>query len=395
MNKKIYKTIEKNTHRYHVMQPDEIMGTTAIIVEKDGKALLIDTQFSKSDAQKIIDVLKEKNLELKTIYISHSDPDYYFGTSFIKEVFPDADILATRYTIARMKKSYASKLDIWSPVLKEDTPTKIIIPEIIYGKLLFEELEFQIVGQEPLKTSLFNAKDKMLLGGICVAEGEHLFLADTPTIEEQKQWIKDLQYFKKLQLNQVVPGHFIVDNDFSTQNLDFTEQYIEVFIEKSEKTTTSEELINAMKEAYPNLPLGNLELSAKVVKGEQNWDNEDVSPAEVLDLATEVHPFSGRTAEVLFETGYHFKLVYSEDNHVTWTSLSQETYGNSETEKIYVHKLSRNLYTVNWIESTGVSVSHNINLDEGTVWAFMSWNDAAKYGGRDVLVHGGVFSFTD
>lgn len=103
----------------------------------------------------------------------------------------------------------------------------------------------------------------------------------------------------------------------------------------------------------------------------------------------------GKTAEVLFETGYHFKLEYLSSNKLRWTSLKPEDNGKHETEKIYTHDIEDSIISINWIESTGVSVSHIINLNESTVWAYMSWNDSEAYGNRAVLTHKGTFNLLD
>ncbi len=395
VNDIIYKTIVKGDHKYHIIRPDQMMGAVAVIIEKERKALVVDTQFTKTNALNIVRVLREKQLTPEKIYISHSDPDYYFGTIFIKKFYPYVPVFATRYTVARIKKGYKSKLAYWIPILQEEAPKSVVIPKIIYGKLLFRGLEFRIVGNEPLKTTLYNEKDQLLLGGILISTGQHLFLADTPKEKEQQQWVDDLTYLETLNSKTVIPGHFVGKAKLSPESMAFTKKYIETFIQAEKKTKDSQELMEAMKKAYPDLEPGNLELSAKVVKGEQAWDEVSVSSDEVLTLATETNPFAGKIAEVQFETGFHFKLSYTEDNKMTWTSLSGENKGQSETEPIYVHKLGENLYTVNWIESTGVSVSHNINIVDGTVWAFMSWNNPDKYGKREVLLHGGTWTIAN
>lgn len=102
---------------------------------------------------------------------------------------------------------------------------------------------------------------------------------------------------------------------------------------------------------------------------------------------------TGRIAEVKFETGYHFKLEYLLNNKMKWTSLQKENYGTIETEDIYVNKVNDGQYTINWIESTGISVSHNIDINSNKVWAYMNWNDKNSYGERKVLTHKGVFKF--
>lgn len=103
--------------------------------------------------------------------------------------------------------------------------------------------------------------------------------------------------------------------------------------------------------------------------------------------------FEGKTAEVLFETGYHFKLEYLQNNRLKWTSLKEDNCGENETEDIWVHEQGAGIFTVVWRESTGFAVTHNIDLNKGTVWAFMTWNDADAYGGRATLAHKGTYKF--
>ena len=103
--------------------------------------------------------------------------------------------------------------------------------------------------------------------------------------------------------------------------------------------------------------------------------------------------FSRKNAEVLFETGYHFALNFSEDGEaLTYASLREEDNGKTETLPIAVHKLGDGLYTVNWHEADGHTVSHNIDLNTGTAWAYMTWPDETKPSGRDVLTHKGSYT---
>ncbi|MCZ0856344.1 hypothetical protein OCL90_14365, partial [Enterococcus faecalis] len=62
--------------------------STATIIENNGRGLLVDTQFSKEDADRIVQLVKSNNIDIETIYISYSDPDYYFGTDQIERSLP-------------------------------------------------------------------------------------------------------------------------------------------------------------------------------------------------------------------------------------------------------------------------------------------------------------------
>lgn len=269
---KMYTETKGHNITYYTMNPDEVFGATATIIEKNGKGLLVDTQFSKTDAEKILKVAKDKNIDIQTIYISYSDPDYYFGTSQITKKFPNAKLLATAPNIERIKETYKAKLSVWSDTLKENAPDEIIIPEEVKDSISLEGTEFSIFGSDRKKQTLYNKEDDLLLGGILVSTGSHLFMADTKTIETQEQWITDLDELTSLQPKVVIPGHFEQGNDFSAKNIEFTKDYIQKFIEVEKDSQASAEIIEKMKKAYPNLPDGSLEMSAKVVTGEMDWE---------------------------------------------------------------------------------------------------------------------------
>ena len=270
--KMIYKEVKGQNVTYYIMNPDPVFGATATLVEKDGKGLLVDTQFSKTDADKIVQVAKEKKIEIEKVYISYSDPDYYFGAQQVKEAFPKAKIFATANTIERIKNTYENKQSVWADTLKNDAPDKIIIPEEISDKIQLGETTFTIFGNDLSKQTLYSKEDQLLLGGILVSTDGHLFMADTKTIESQEQWIKDLNELSDLEPKTVIPGHFGEGNDFSEKNIEFTSHYIEKFIEVEKESKNSEEIIEKMKKAYPDFPEGSLEMSAKVVTGEQPWE---------------------------------------------------------------------------------------------------------------------------
>lgn len=266
-----YVTYQGGAVTYYVMAPEPVFGATATIIAKDGHGLLVDTQFSNADADNIIQVAEDQQITLETIYISYSDPDYYFGTARIKAAFPDANVIATASTIALIKQTYADKLKTWTPVLQDDAPTEFVIPEPVSDRIILDEQAFAIIGRDTNKQTVYRAEDNLLLGGILVAADSHVFMADTKTVAAQEQWIRSLDELIALDPNIVIPGHFGNGNQFSPNNLTFTKKYLETFIKIERNATTSDGIIREMEQAYPDLAPGSLEMSAKVVTGEQAW----------------------------------------------------------------------------------------------------------------------------
>ncbi|MBO1811253.1 hypothetical protein J4G53_23670 [Serratia ureilytica] len=56
---------------------DAIFPVTSTLVYSDHDAVLVDAQFQKKYAQQVIDMVKDSGKNLKYVFISHSDPDYY------------------------------------------------------------------------------------------------------------------------------------------------------------------------------------------------------------------------------------------------------------------------------------------------------------------------------
>lgn len=267
-----YKEIKGKNVNYYVANPDPIMGVSAVLIEKNGKGLLVDTQFSTADADKIVKLAKDKKIDIENIFISYSDPDYYFGTDTVKKAFPNAKVLASKSNIDRISKTNVAKVNVWKDTLKDKTPTKIIIPEELKTPLKLDTEEFELIGKDSTKQTLYNKNDNLLLGGILVADDSHLFMADTKTIESQEKWIDSLKELQAKNAKIVIPGHFGKNNELTSKNIDFTKEYIEKFIKVEKESKTSKEIIEKMKKEYPSLAEGSLEMSAKVVTGEQKWD---------------------------------------------------------------------------------------------------------------------------
>src|ERR1051325_1771389 len=56
-----------------------IFPVASVLVQGERDAVLVDAQFAKGDAQKLVEKIKASGRHLTTIYISRGDPDYYFG----------------------------------------------------------------------------------------------------------------------------------------------------------------------------------------------------------------------------------------------------------------------------------------------------------------------------
>jgi glyoxylase-like metal-dependent hydrolase (beta-lactamase superfamily II) len=157
-----------------------------VLVSGPSEAVLIDGGFTLSDGKAVADAIKATGKKLTTIYISQSDPDYYFSLGAIKAVFPEARVLASPATLAAIHASVEKKLAVWGPQLKANGPqvlADVVIPEAFDGKTLSVDGEtIEIVSADGLanRRYLFVPSLNAVFGGVLIFSGVHVWTADTP-----------------------------------------------------------------------------------------------------------------------------------------------------------------------------------------------------------------------
>ncbi|SIR71086.1 MBL fold metallo-hydrolase [Pseudomonas sp. Fig-3] len=253
-----------------------VFPVTSVLVSGEKEVVLVDAQFGKSQAEQVVQKIRASGKQLTTIYISHGDPDYYFGLETLTAAFPDAKVLASAPTVEHIKHTMDGKLKYWGPILKGDAPSKAIVPQVLKGdSLTLEGKRLQIIGldgPQPDRSFVWIPSIKAVVGGVVVAENIHVWMADTQTPQSHKDWLATLEGIEKLQPNTVIPGHYLGDSARSLAPVKFTAEYIKAFDEETAKAKGSAALIAAMKQRYPDLGEdSSLELSAKVAKGEMKW----------------------------------------------------------------------------------------------------------------------------
>lgn len=261
-----------------VFNPGEsaIFAVSSVLVQGQREAVLIDAQFSAEQAGKLVEQIKASGKRLTAIYISHGDPDYYFGLDTLHTAFPEAKILATPQTIAHIEATKDDKIKTWGPQLGQNAPKQIIVPQPMQGDTLsLEGQGLKVVGLDgptPDRTFVWIPSIKTVVGGIPVLSGEHVWMADTQTPESHAHWLATLEQIKALRPDKVIPGHYAGEVPPGVEAVDFTAGYIRAFDEEAAKAKDSAALVAAMKRRYPNLGgESSLDLSAKVAKGEMEW----------------------------------------------------------------------------------------------------------------------------
>src|SRR5687767_1367351 len=83
-------------------------------------ALLIDGGFTLEDGRKLAAAIRATGKRLAAIYVSQSDPDYYFSLGPVHAAFPEARILASPATVAAIQANVQKKIETWGPKLGDN-----------------------------------------------------------------------------------------------------------------------------------------------------------------------------------------------------------------------------------------------------------------------------------
>lgn len=249
-----------------------------VLISGAREAVLVDGGFTLPDGKALAEAIQASGKTLTTIYISQSDPDYYFSLAPIKAAFPRAKVIAASATLAAIKGNVEKKLATWGPQLKENGPqtlSDIVMPEVFDGKsLVLEGQSIEIAGVDGLENRryLWVPSLQAVFGGVLVFSGVHVWTADTQGAEGRAAWVKALDAMAARKPAVVVPGHMATGAAVDSTAIRYTRDYLVAFEEELAKAADSAALIAAMTQRYPDTGMGvALQIGAKVAKGEMKW----------------------------------------------------------------------------------------------------------------------------
>ncbi|MEY8761463.1 MoaF-related domain-containing protein [Chryseobacterium tongliaoense] len=344
-----------------------IFPITSTIIYGDKDVMLVDAQFQKQYAEQLVKEIKATGKNLTTVFISHSDPDFYFGLDVIKKAFPKVKIISTAQTAYLISASKDDKLAVWKPQLKTDAPSEIIIPEAVntIPDLEGNKIEIKQNIDDPAHSFLWIPSLKTVLGGISVSVDSHLWMADTQNKEAIDQWIGQIDAMKALQPAQVVPSHFSTLS-LSPDSLDFVKNYLESYKKAVSENKTSENIVNCMVNKYPKLPgKDELGMGVKVFLGEMNWDLKSPYPA------------IGHKIRVGFGT-IEFILDFKDNKTMSFIGTDGESKGAAETIQYTAVEVAKNIFMVYWHEpQSGMNVTHIQDYNKNTVYTNIAGADGS------------------
>lgn len=237
-----------------------LVNSTLIMGENE--AILVDAQYGRSDAEALVSWLQASGKTLTAIWITHAHPDHYFGTTVLKESFPDVPVYTSPEVaakVAQLNDMFVQNVPKLMP--PEEALTEPVVPTAYAEATL--ELEGETIdilsldqGDTSMMTALYIPSSGTLVAGDLVYDQVHIFMNENTTPELRQKWLTSLDTLAALNPTQIIPGHQSPDlkgGDGLTA-IDFTRSYLEAF-DAATALPTSEEAAKALVEAFPEAKL--------------------------------------------------------------------------------------------------------------------------------------------
>ena len=257
------------------------LEVNSAIIYGENDAILVDAQFTLSNAHRLVADILETGRNLTTIYIAHEHPDHFMGLPVVMQAFPDAKVVSIKVTADDINASFDFHNQYWgNQVLGSNGAKSTIFVETLEQPLLMlEGRRLEILGpfqgDAPNSSVVWVPSIKTLIASDLIYDHAHVWLSAGKSPELQQTWLDALDQLEALKPEVVVPGHAPSDKHLSPASIDYTRQYIKTFIKEMNETANSAELMAEMRRIYPDAVMQfSLEYSAKILKDGWVWEGQ-------------------------------------------------------------------------------------------------------------------------
>jgi hypothetical protein len=126
--------------------PDDQFWANSVIIEGTHEVMLVDAQLTKTNAERVLQEIRETKKPLSTIYITHEHADHFLGLEVFKEAYPGVRIIANSAVVARINKVYQEKIDKWEKILGSGATSRVVGIEQFDGDFIeFESSRIEVL----------------------------------------------------------------------------------------------------------------------------------------------------------------------------------------------------------------------------------------------------------
>jgi glyoxylase-like metal-dependent hydrolase (beta-lactamase superfamily II) len=230
------------------------VNSTMISGERD--MLVIDPQFTLSEAHRLVADILESRKNLITIYVTHPHPDHLFGLAVLKQAFPSARIVALPATVNAAKTGWPARQKFWFPTYGNNIPgPEPVLPEELTNSVLtLEGEQFPITGgvqgDGPGNSFVYIPSLKAVVAGDTVFD--HVYFG-VPKDKAREDWMKTLDQIAALKPVIIIPGHQGPGATQDMASIEFMKKYITDWDANVAASKNASEMRAKVLKQYPGL----------------------------------------------------------------------------------------------------------------------------------------------
>ena len=231
------------------------VNSTMISGERD--MLVIDPQFSQSEAHKLAAEILESKKNLVAIYVTHPHPDHMFGLAVLHQAFPQAKMLALPATVNAAKTGWPARQKFWVSTYGNNIPgpDPVLPEELTDSALTLEGERFPITGpvqgaDGPGNSFVFIPSLQAVVAGDIVFD--HVYFG-VPRDAARDNWQKTIDQINALQAATVIPGHQGPGATDNMASIAWMKQYIADWDKNFAASKSADEMKAKVLAQYPNL----------------------------------------------------------------------------------------------------------------------------------------------
>lgn len=231
------------------------VNSTMISGERD--MLVIDPQFSLSEAHKLAAAILESKKRLVTIYATHAHPDHLFGLAVLKQAFPEAKIVALPATVNAAKTGWPARQKFWMATYGNNIPgPEPVLPEELATPVLtLEGEEFPITGgvqgaDGPGNSFVWVPSLKAVVTGDIVFD--HVYFG-VPRDQARENWQKTIDQIAALKPAVVIPGHEGSGATRDMRSIEWMKKYMSDWDANVPRSKDAAEMRANVLKQYPGL----------------------------------------------------------------------------------------------------------------------------------------------
>jgi len=219
--------LEIKVHTGHGVNGYDVNST---MISGEHDMIVIDPQFTLSEAHRLAAEILESKKNLTTIYVTHPHPDHLFGLAVLKQAFPNARAVALPATAEAAKTAWPARQKFWFATYGNNIPgPDPVVPEALTTPVLTLEGErFPITGpvqgdDGPGNSFVHIPSLKAVVTGDIVFD--HVYFG-VPRGKAREDWSKTIDQITALEPAIIVPGHQGPGATRDIRSIQFMKKYI-------------------------------------------------------------------------------------------------------------------------------------------------------------------------